>query len=486
LPRPPPLRVGPVGRMPRILASILYGDGVVEVDAHVIEGSGEHFLCPTRSTRVYSSFISDQRAAPHVSKKAYLKQFTNKLYLKKFGDEAIGHALLVNQFPLLPPTSGLDITPLGGAAIKAVASIKNAADEMAIAAQQAQAIARNTKIAAVRAYEALRAYTVIVSRETPDYLEAKYEAEMELKDIHDSLKSPLMMPPMMKTPVPKSWTLKGYPATYKKNAPVVPGLEVEIPDDFDVNELVYLKDELQQAFANLKQASMDAVVQSDSMTKKYHEVQNASSAFTEALRLPGDPVAPSIPPVFTKPPQRPRDLAPFFLDVPYAISPGGDPYATHDGAPRDSMNQLKMGIPGFNPFEGTVPFSETGLSAFYPKVGHRMGLAQKVVDRFGPKMEGHSNRDVSEFKIFGNSAVKWNAVELAADPITKMKPLPPNDKAYAPFFDDGLTHGGMKQIVGLKSGIDVEISKVSKATQKKLLAKEVKNASLMKAATQVG
>merc|ERR1712178_444919 len=105
----------------------------------------------------------------------------------------------------------------------------------------------------------------------------------------------------------------------------------------------------EQAFSNLKQASLDADQMAGSISKQYHEVQNASRAFTQLLNLPGAPLPPTIPPVMTKPPRRPRDLSPMWLDVPYAISPGGDPYAVHDGAARDSMAETKMAIPGFNP-----------------------------------------------------------------------------------------------------------------------------------------
>lgn len=288
---------------------------------------------------ILSSFLNE----PNVHD-AMMKQFENQLYLKPHGAEALGHVLLTNDDPHIPETAALDITPLGASAIRAVASIRNSADEMALANQQAQAIARNTKVASIRAYEALRSYQHILQTE---------EAA---------------------------------------------------PDD---EEVVYLRPYLTEAFQSLRQVSLDAVVQANAIGKKYHEVQNASRAFAEALNLPGLPVPPTIPPVMLQPPRRPRDLAPFWLDVPYAVSPGGDPYAVHDGGQRPSMAARKKGIPGFNPFEGTVPFGEAGFKPFYGKVGRR-GKTQVAGLKAGLDVEvgKFPKLDMPEAKGFFSKAAK--------------------------------------------------------------------------------
>lgn len=257
----------------------------------------------------------------------HLDAFVENLYLHPDGDTALGKAFWAGG-PQLPESAAMDFTPLGLKAMKSTVSMRNSADEMALASQQAQAIARNTKIAAVRAYEALKSNEVIRARE-----EAAAGGEGG-----------------------------GAPAG---GVPGAPGAE-EAPVDPTV---FYLKKDLQDAFAMVKKVSVDAQIQANAITKKYHEVLHASRAINEALKYPGDPLPPPIAPVMLKPPRRPRDLSPFWLDVPYGISSGGDPYAVHDGAARDSAAETIMSVPGFNPFEGTVPMSEAGLSGIYGNIG---------------------------------------------------------------------------------------------------------------------
>lgn len=96
--------------------------------------------------------------------KRHIHEFEEAVYREPHGQTALAKAWLIN--PDIPEIgAGGDQTPLGAGAIDALAGIRNAADEMALAAQQAQAIARNTKIASVRSYEALKSYQAIVFNE---------------------------------------------------------------------------------------------------------------------------------------------------------------------------------------------------------------------------------------------------------------------------------------------------------------------------------
>lgn len=401
------------------------------------------------------------------------KEFADQLYLRPYGADALGHALLINDEPHLPESAAMDFTALGAGAIRAVASIRNSADEMALANQQAQAIARNTKIAAVRSYEALRSYQHIFNEELKESKRREMKkgpggAAMSLLEISSSrpkssssltrAQASSFLPGLplrglgdvplkpLGEPLSKAGGSPGAKPAHQTTPgakedevlPALPGMPGAKEDEFNVDEVVYLKQYLEDAFKSLRQASMDAVVQANSISKKYHEVQNASRAFSEALNLPGLPTPPTIPPVMLQPPRRPRDLSPFWLDVPYAISPGGDPYAVHDGKPRNAMGSLKMGVPGFNPFEGTVPFSETGLRDIYANVGHH-----------APKMEGIPD-------------VTWQKVKLKPGP---MEPplFPPNDTMLAPFIGKKYSeeeHRVMpSQVPGLQAGLDVEAGK---------------------------
>jgi len=310
---------------------------------------------------ILSAFLNE----PNVHD-AMMNRFENQLYLQPYGAEALGHVMLTRDDPHIPESAAMDMTPLGASAISAVASIRNSANEMALANQQAQAIARNTKVAAVRAYEALRSYQVIFLRE---------EAAKQPKGTATAM---LAIPVQRRSFLTRALasSFKGKKRGGKGAASIaaglgsLPGLSSSKADFFD-ESVGYLRQDLEQAFASLRQVSLDAAVQANAIEKKYLEVQNASRAFAEALILPGLPVPPAIPPVMLQPPRRPRDLSPLWLDVPYAISPGGDPYAVHDGGQRGSMAAKKKGIPGFNPFEGTVPFGQDGFKPFYAKVGHR-------------------------------------------------------------------------------------------------------------------
>jgi hypothetical protein len=139
---------------------------------------------------------------------------------------------------------------------------------------------------------------------------------------------------------------------------------------YDINNVLYLRRDMEKAFALNKECYMAAAQVAEQFARNNASVQNGARAMTEALNLPGAPVPPTIPPVMLKPPKRPRDLSPFWLDIPYGVagSLSGDPYAHHDDSPRDAMHANLFGYPGFNPFEGNVPFSDVGLSGFYDAV----------------------------------------------------------------------------------------------------------------------
>lgn len=281
----------------------------------------------------------------------HLDAFVENLYLQPDGDTALGKAYWAGG-PQLPESAAMDSTPLGRSAMKSLASMRNAVDEMALASQQAQAIARNSKIAAVRAYEALKSNEVIQERE---------EAAGEGEDPGATPGGP---------PVPGAQKKGGKKGGKKGAAKKGGGLPAEDGEEETIDPTVYwLNKDLQDAFAMVKKVSIDAQIQANAITKKYQQVRHASRAITEALNYPGAQLPPPIPPVMLKPPRRPRDLSPFWLDVPYGISSGGDPYAVHDGAPRDSAAETVMGVPGFNPFEGTVPMSEAGLVGIYNNIG---------------------------------------------------------------------------------------------------------------------
>jgi len=321
---------------------------------------------------ILSAFLSEPNVHDVV-----VKQFENELYVKPHGAEALGRLLLTNDDPHIPETAALDMTPLGACAINAVASIRNSANEMALANQQAQAIARNTKVAAVRAYEALRSYQHIFQKEEA----AKQSKGIQQPGIATAmiaisgqrtsfLTRELASSFLGKAKKKKKGKTGGSLGSLAGSLPGPASLTGGSVDEINVDEVVYLPQYLTEAFQSLRQVSVDAVVQANAIEKKYQEVQNASRAFAEALNFPGLPVPPTMPPVMAQPPRRPRDLSPFWLDVPYAISPGGDPYAVHDGGARGSMAAKKKGIPGFNPFEGTVPFGQDGVKPVYAKVGH--------------------------------------------------------------------------------------------------------------------
>lgn len=251
-----------------------------------------------------------------------LHVFKDQLYLRPGGAEALGKALFIK--PEVPYTAGWDSSPLGAQAIRSLAGIKNATDEMSLASQQSQAIARNSKIAALRTFEAMKSYEEIFAREA---------AAAEAKAASG----------------PKGGALSDEPSV-------------------DVDGGHYLREDLKLAFANVKQVSLDAAEASESIIKQYQEVRSASGAISQALNLPGYQPPPPIAPIMLKPPKRPRDLSPFWLDLPYGINPGADPYASHTGAARDSAAETVFSFPGFNPMEGTVPVGEDGLSAFYKEI----------------------------------------------------------------------------------------------------------------------
>lgn len=311
------------------------------------------------------------------------------LYLKPFGDKVMGDTYKIGVH--LPATSGEDQTALGASAIMSLASIRNSADEMALASSQAQAIARNAKIASVRAYEALRSYEDIWAKENPPgeddegakglnattflatshtWTTGNFYRKAHLA--HGSSFLSTSSDPLFPTSFAGK-KKKGKKKAKKKGsggaaAGGPPGEEEE--EEIDVNSAFYLKQDMRRAFANTRKVAIDAAQMADTITKKYHEVQNAARATAEALNLPGAQLPPPIPPVFLKPPRRPRDLSPFWLDVPYATTWGADPYSVQDQKPRKTAAADLEGVPGFNPFEGTVPFPNAGLRGFYGGVGH--------------------------------------------------------------------------------------------------------------------
>jgi len=297
----------------------------------------------------------------------HLEAFQQALYLKPAGHIALGKALFIK--PQLPEEgAGADPTVLGREAIQAVAGMRNATDEMALAAQQAQAIARNTRVASVRAYEALRSYKEIHFREAHAAWEAK-QGGLGIPGMTQFYSPPQ---PFFATSFAgkKGGKSKGGGAAGAMGA--LGGLGGGGDEGPEANLMeMDLQHELETTFAFVRKASLDAAQTAHKITKQYEAVRGASRALTEALKLPGDPLPPPIPPVMLKPPKRPRDLSPFWLDVPYAMDPGADPYAHHDGAPRDSAAETIMGYPGFNPFEGTVPFSEAGLHNMYKDVAYK-------------------------------------------------------------------------------------------------------------------
>lgn len=314
--------------------------------------------------RILAAFLNEPNV--HYAK---VKQFANQLYLQPYGAEALGHIEFTQDDPHIPESAAMDMTPLGASAISAVASIRNSANEMALANQQAQAIARNTKVAAVRAYEALRSYQVIFQQEQAGQ-QPKGTATAMLAI--SAPRTPFLARALASSFLKKKKKGKGLGGLGNVVAGLgsLSGPSSSIAPQFD-ETVAYLRQDLEDAFKSLREVSVDAVTQANAIEKKYLAVQKASRAMAEALNLPGLPAPPTIPPVMLEPPRRPRDLSPLWLDVPYAISPGGDPYAVHDGGQRSSMAAKMKGIPGFNPFEGTVPFNQDGFKPFYAKVGRR-------------------------------------------------------------------------------------------------------------------
>lgn len=438
---------------------------------------------------------------------AALHDFQNLLYQRPNGEEALGRMLLQNEEPQIPSSAANDMTGIGRSALKSLLSIRNSADEMAVANKQAQSIARASKIAAIRAYEALRSYDHLTYKEAQikqtrkqckedpgcmmkfmtqqiqdsentDHVPPGSNHRLNINKVPepDARKAvlPELPPTSMLQLLPTSFLelsaiqrrakassfLGSHPLALdpeldpknpKPPSIKMPGVPEE--DDFNVDELVYLKQYMEQAFANLKRASIDAETMANSIDKKYHEVQNAAFAFQKALNYPGAPPAPTVAPVVIQPPKRPRDLSPMWLDVPYAISSGGDPYAKHDGVARDSMNEGKMLIPGFNPFDGSVPFYETGLKEFYVNVGKKAPVLGDAEYRQMPVKQRPTGWDpLTKQFIEGSKRTKVDDSYFPSPAFPGSLPAkPPNPalKEQAAIVD-GERHWG------LPSGIDLE------------------------------
>jgi hypothetical protein len=343
------------------------------------------------------------------------------------GSEAVIQAY--NHNPQLPETAGIDHTPLQLGALQALVGIRNSEEEMRLAALQANAIARSSKIAAARAYEALLSYQRIMSRETiaaekaasagggmvpgPKTLFLEIPLRRKLRssllqtritsfldntykngDVEQGLASDTKTQRQVVNGV-KTWkdrepkeeegglNVKGSKRKSKikrskgKRGGIGGGQGLGglggggDEEEFDVDSKWYLKNDLEKTFDFCKQVSIMAAQSAKDVTEMFQKTRSASRAVTEALKLPGAPVPPPFPTTMLKPPRRPRDLPPSWLDVPFGISKGADPYVTPTGFGRAATNSKLRGVGGFNPFEGTGPMPEDGVGRIYRDIGYK-------------------------------------------------------------------------------------------------------------------
>mmetsp|Transcript_40597 Transcript_40597/g.71430 ORF Transcript_40597/g.71430 Transcript_40597/m.71430 type:complete len:311 (+) Transcript_40597:159-1091(+) len=262
----------------------------------------------------------------------HVHALAREIQLEPYGD--------VPHLPQVPASAAEDFTATGRDAINAAIGLRTTTDALALGAQQSEAIARNTRIAAVRMLEASKAFDEVVWKEEVfqeklkknklPTREDKVKWAEEIKEARlDKPPEPFAMPPK----------------------PAPPGEEDVDP------EVMNMKNELLTAFGSARRSATENALGASLAAQYATTAANAAHAAAEAVNLPGlQPI--SFPAEVFKPPKRPRDLAPFWLDLPYAGSKGADPYMVSMNLPRRSEADLLRGTTRFNPFEGTVPFGE--------------------------------------------------------------------------------------------------------------------------------
>lgn len=255
------------------------------------------------------------------------------IQLAPFGDQP--------QNPQLPASAAEDFTSTGRAAIWGTIGLRTTADALSLGAQQAEAIARNSRIAAVRMLEAQKALDELVWKDKVFQAELK---KAKLPTREDKL----------------AWALEAVDFRLGK-PPAKPDMKKGPPNDAaegaDDGSVQELKHDVLIAFGSCRKTATDGALGASLAAQYAATAANAAQAAAMAVNLPG--LKPTQWPgeVF-KPPKRPRDLAPFWLDLPYAGSKGADPYMVSMSQPRRSTNDLLRGTTRFNPFEGTVPYGE--------------------------------------------------------------------------------------------------------------------------------
>lgn len=275
-----------------------------------------------------------------------LSRFLENIVKGDYGEVAMS--------PDLPPSAAADATLTGKSAIQALVNARGAADELAVANKQAQSIARGVRIAAARAWESKKAYDAIYS--------VMERNSMTCEKNCLTGKEPEALP--------------------------VPGLAMPaLQPEYDLKDGYYLKRNMEDMFRLVREATFEAARSADVVARSSMKAQHAARAVAEALRLPGAP--PPEPPAVEalqvlKPPRRPRDLAPFWLDLPYASTKGADPYVRpQDKAMRRSAADLLRGTNNFNPFEGTALMPDEGLD--YSKIELKPSGPVPPVPAMGPQ-----------------------------------------------------------------------------------------------------
>lgn len=265
--------------------------------------------------------------------KMHLHEMVTAIHEEPFGE--------LKHIPQMPASAAEDPGVTGRAAIWAVIGERTNADALALSAQQAAAIARNSKVAAVRMLEAKKMLEQLIWKEA---MMQKHLKDHKLPTKEDRIEwweklkdQRLMKPPEKLKPKIENPAMKG-----------------EFPYNMDDWNM---KRQLDQAFDTCRTASVENALGARLAAQYSAIAANAAHAAAEAANLPGLQPMEWNAQVF-KPPKRPRDLAPFWLDLPYAGSKGADPYSVSLNHPRRSSADLLRGTTRFNPFEGTVPFNE--------------------------------------------------------------------------------------------------------------------------------
>jgi len=250
-------------------------------------------------------------------------------------DPELGGINLLPQ-PRIPMSAAEDDTILGQDAIRGLIGTRTTADAMRLVSQQLNTLIKNTRIVSMRSHEAFKAFNILKEIEAKADIEAP--TPIKLGENQDALAMPAM-------PVPK-----------------VPGLQ----EDFDLDAYRW-RSELETLIKSSRQIAYDVQLMVPTVRAGMAAADKAARYAHEVLNLPGAPVPPVQP---SKPrTRRPPDLAPFWLDLPYASTHGSDPYAMPEGKIRKADGDLMGSRFTWSPFLAGTHESDAGLDYHEIKTG---------------------------------------------------------------------------------------------------------------------